>query len=181
MRLRENGRRMRSFGPRGTQAFKRQQLAFVAPSGAIFLSNSHRGTLRVTRLRPSGRLDAGFGRVGTAVVRLPFSTGSLVEPVAADAKGRVLLAGFTRGSEASRKGKGSDHFSLAIARLLPDGRIDNSFGEGGWVFSAVPKPLEVTSSTASIDSQGRLVLGATVTAPGQPQGGYLLARYLLGP
>lgn len=166
IRLREDGQRMRGFGPRGTQAFKRADFSFVARSGAIFLADPHRRTLRITRLRPSGRLDSGFGRGGTAGVRLPLAVGNHVSPVAADAEGRVLLAGFLgRDEPFSGPKKGPRHPSLA----------------GGWIITAVPEPLEVTSTAATLDAQGRLLLAAAVTAPDQPQGGYLLARYLLGP
>lgn len=180
IRLREDGQRMRGFGPRGTQAFKRADFSFVADSGAIFLADQHRRTLRITRLRPSGRLDSRFGRGGTAGVRLPLAVGNHMEPVATDAQGRVLLAGFLGRDEPFSR-KGPKHPSLVVARLLPDGRVDPSFGEAGWITTAVPEPLEVTSTAANLDPQGRLLLSAAVTAPGQDQGGYLLARYLLGP
>jgi len=181
IRLREDGQRMRGFGPRGTQAFKRQHLAFVAPSGAIFLADQHRRTLRVTRLRPSGDLDTGFGRAGTAAVRLPVAAGNHVRLVGADAEGRVLLAGFLGRNDPFSETKGPKHPSLVVARLLPDGRMDSSFGEGGWIITKVPEPLEVTSTAATLDPQGRLLLAVTDTAPEQTEGGYLLARYLLGP
>jgi len=181
VRLREDGRRMWGFGPRGTQAFKRADQSFVAHSGAIFLADQHRHTLRVTRLRPSGDLDPGFGRAGTAGVRLPLAVGNHVSPVAADAQGRVLLAGFLGRDDPFSGTKGPKHPSLAVARLLPDGRMDPSFGEGGWIITAVPEPLEVTSTAATLDPQGRLLLSALITAPDQARGGYLLARYLLGP
>jgi uncharacterized delta-60 repeat protein len=182
IRLSENGQRMRGFGPRGTQAFKRADLSFVAHSGAILLADQHGRTLRVTRLRPSGDLDTGFGRGGTAGVRLPLAVGNHVSPVAADAEGRVLLAGFLGRDKPFRGPKeGPKHPSLAVARLPPDGRMDPSFGEGGWIITGVPEPLELTSTAATLDPQGRLLLAATVTAPDQARGGYLLARYLLGP
>jgi uncharacterized delta-60 repeat protein len=180
IRLREDGQRMRGFGPRGTQAFRRSHLAFVAHSGAIFLAYQHKRTLRLTRLRPSGDRDTGFGRGGTAGVRLPVAVGNHVRPAAADAEGRVLIAGFL-GRNDPFGTKGPKHPSLAVARLLPDGRMDPSFGEGGWIITGVPEPLQVTSTAAALDPQGRLLLAATVTAPDQAQGGYLLARYLLGP
>jgi hypothetical protein len=173
---------MRGFGPHGTQAFKRSELSFVAPSGAIVLADQHHRTLRVTRLRPSGDLDTGFGLRGTAGVRLPLAVGNHVSPVAADAKGRVLLAGFLgRDEPFSGPKEGPRHPSLAVARLLPDGRLDPSFGQGGWIITAVPEPLEVSSTAATLDSQGRLLLTASVTAPAETREGYLLARYLLGP
>ena len=181
IRLREDGRRMRGFGPRGMQAFERSHLAFVAHSGAIFLADQHRRKLRVTRLRPSGDLDTGFGPGGTAGVRLPLAVGNHVRPVAADAEGRVLLAGFLGRDKPFGGAKGPEHPSLAVARLLPDGRMDPSFGENGWIITGVPEPLEVTSTAATLDPQGRFLLASTVTAPDQTQGGYLLARYLLGP
>lgn len=180
VRLRANGRRMRRFGPRGTRAFPRSRLALVARSGAIVLSGDHGRTLRVTRLRPAGRPDRRFGPDGTTRVRLPAAFGDHVRPVAADRRGRIVLAGFLGRVTPFRGERGPRHPYLAVARLLPDGRLDRSLGEGGWIIDRVPEPLEVTSTAAALDPQGRLLLAASVTAPGQDQGGYLLARYLLG-
>lgn len=181
IRLRANGARMRRFGPRGTRAFRRVRLAFAAPSGAVVLASRHRRTLRVARVGLSGRPDKRFGTDGTARVRLPVAFGNHVWPVAADAQGRILLAGFLGRGEPFRGERGPKHSFLVVARLLPDGRMDPSFGDGGWIIGRVPEPLAVTSTAATLDPQGRLLLAATVTAPDQEQGGYLLARYLLGP
>jgi hypothetical protein len=69
--------------------------------------------------------------------------------------------------------------TLAVDRLLPDGRPDRSLGDGGWILDRVPGTDEVGVNTAALDPQGRLLLAATITAPGQTEGGYLLARFLL--
>jgi hypothetical protein len=101
---------------------------------------------------------------------LPGGNDSHVGPVAVDTRGRIILAGYI----------GEKHSSLVVGRLLPDGRQDENFGEGGWIITPVPDSFEVKSTAATIDPQGRLLVAAGVTAQGQHENGYLLARFLLG-
>jgi uncharacterized delta-60 repeat protein len=178
-RLDANGQGLAGFGSRGIEALERNlDLDFVAPAGAMFLDHVKGRTLEVVRIGLSGHPDGGFGDGGTAKVRL--AVGAHVHPVGVDAKGRVLLAGFIgRGPYPSIGPKGLKP-TLLVGRLRRDGRLDKSFGQGGWIRDPVPGALEVGASTAEIDPQGRLLLAATVTARGQSSGGYLLARFLLG-
>jgi len=183
VRLRADGQLVRRFGERGSRTFgELLRLALVAPSGAMILTHRDGRTLEVVRIGLSGRRDKRFGHNGTARVRLPVAVGAHVMPVAVDAHGRILLAGFLGSSDPNPLPNSGvpEHPSLAVARLLPDGRMDFAFGERGWIIDRVPEPLEVGSTAATLDPQGRLLIAATVTAPDQSQGGYLLARYLLG-
>jgi uncharacterized delta-60 repeat protein len=169
-RLGADGRPLRGFGHDGVRTIAEGLTPdFVAPSGAMFLSRRDGRTLRVVKVGLAGRTDLAFGRGGDAGIHLP-TPGALVKVAGVDAKGRVLLAGFT----------GPRQPSLLVTRLRPDGRLDRSFGKGGWIRARVPGSLEVGAATAALDSRGRLLLAATVTAPGRTSGGYLLARFLLG-
>lgn len=93
-RLGENGERLTGFGSDGIRVFKRLNLAVLEPSGAMILSYRRDQTLSVARLRRDGRRDESFGKGGMAKVHLPLEVGFHVRPVAVDARGRILLAGF---------------------------------------------------------------------------------------
>ncbi|MFT3865510.1 MAG: hypothetical protein QM729_14660 [Solirubrobacterales bacterium] len=182
-RLRADGEPMGRFGSHGSTTLGRNlKFDFVTPSGAMILSHLSGRTLEVVRVGLSGRPDGSFGNHGTAEVRLPVAAGAHVRPVAVDAKGRIVLAGVVgaNGAYPVLSSKISRPPTLAVGRLLPDGRPDRSLGDGGWILDPVPGTDEVGVSTASLDPQGRLLLAATITAPGQAEGGYLLARFLLG-
>lgn len=182
-RLRANGEPMRRFGLHGSTTLSQNlDFDFVTPSGAMILSHLSGRTLRVVRIGLSGRPDGSFGDHGTAKVRLPVAAGAHVRPVAMDARGRIVLAGVVgaNGAYPVLSSKISRPPTLTVGRLLRDGRLDRSLGDGGWILDRVPGNDEVGVNAASLDPQGRLLLAATITAPGQAQGGYLLARFLLG-
>ena len=67
-----------------------------------------------------------------------------------------------------------------MSRLLPDGSLDAGFGDHGRIVTWFASPLELNSATATLDPQGLLLVAGTVIAPHR-RGGYVLARYLLGP
>jgi len=137
VRYRRDGSFDRSFGRRGivTQKpnFRRggDVLHDVAiePSGRIVAvgargehgfgqSNGHPSGL-VVAYRPDGRVDRSFGKGGRVLFPAPGGHGEYtgLKSVEVLGDGRLLVAGY--------------HFgSLFVARLLPDGRLDRSFGGG---------------------------------------------------
>jgi uncharacterized delta-60 repeat protein len=182
-RLGADGAPLGRFGSHGSTTLRQNlDLDFVTPSGAMILSHLSGRTLKVVRIGLSGRPDGSFGDHGTAKVRLPVAAGAHVRPVGVDAKGRIVLAGLVgaNGAYPVLSSNISRPPTLTVGRLLPDGRPDRSLGDGGWILDRVPGTDEVGVSTAALDRQGRLLLAATITAPGQGEGGYLLARFLLG-
>jgi uncharacterized delta-60 repeat protein len=78
----------------------------------------------VRRLQPSGAVDPSFGEGGVSAT-LPLHDAS----VAVDAEGRILVAGETSIGPCGKSGIPAFH--AVLARLLPDGRLDPGFGEGG--------------------------------------------------
>jgi uncharacterized delta-60 repeat protein len=178
-RLDANGHAVGSFGSYGIEQVHRNlHLDFVTPAGAIVLSHRSGRRLDVVRIGLSGRPDGDFG--ARAKVHLP--AGAHIRPVGVDAKGRIVLAGVVgaNGLYPVLSSKIARPPTLAVARLLPDGRLDRSFGEDGWLLVRVPGADEIGANRAALDSQGRLLIAATITAPGEASGGYLLARLLLG-
>jgi len=171
VRLSADGSR-RGFGKRAAIRLKEQWLALVEPSGALLIEGFRGRQRELARILPTGARDKGFGRAGLARVRLPRGMAFGVRPVAVDAAGRILLVGYS----------GTHHGTVVVGRLLANGRLDPSFGEGGWIVTPVPDHFAVGSTAASLDPQGRLLVAAAGTgAPADAGNGYLLARFLLGP
>jgi uncharacterized delta-60 repeat protein len=84
------------------------------------------GCFMLARYRPDGSLDPGFGEGG--VVRTPFGLlhGARAFDVSLAPDGRIVAAGFVQ-----KGGDGQDSSHFAVARYLPDGRLDQSFSRDG--------------------------------------------------
>ena len=84
------------------------------------------GCFVLARYRPDGSLDPGFGEGG--VVRTPFGLlhGAQAFDVSIMPDGRIVAAGFVQ-----KGGDGKDSSYFAVARYLPDGRLDQSFSRDG--------------------------------------------------
>lgn len=67
---------------------------------------------------PSGRIDQGFGEGGSASLLVPpGSSSAAIADVLVDSQGRLVVVG-------------SADNDVLVARYLPDGRLDSSFGGG---------------------------------------------------
>jgi uncharacterized delta-60 repeat protein len=179
IRLDEDGGRLASFGQAGTVHVQAFELALVEPSGATILTRSNHGLLELRRRGPKGRPDRSFGRDGLAKLPLPGARGAAVEPVAVDAEGRILTAGSIGVQEERSRHKGRS--TIVVGRLLPDGRPDPSFGEGGWILTRLAPGVELEEGTAALDPGGRLLVPGVTRTSKEALAGYVLARYLLGP
>lgn len=127
-RHRPDGRPDMSFGDRGRVLLHRGPPASVDPLQVVrapdedFIVVGVRGIERrhvfLQRINPDGRLDRRFGRDGTVDLE---GAGSVPVTIAVDANGKLVVA-------VSSKKRGT-----AVLRLLPDGRLDRSFGRSGMV------------------------------------------------
>jgi uncharacterized delta-60 repeat protein len=130
MRFRPGGALDTSFGdggaaviPLGFQGDEANAVD-VRPNGTIVaVGTDDRERFVVTRILPSGALDATFG--GDGVVRTPLAARFLVaSDLAIQPDGRIVVVGEA----------GTDlHSKWAVARFRPNGRRDRSFGEDGMV------------------------------------------------
>lgn len=101
----------------------------------------------VARYLPDGALDTTFGEDGRAQVGFGGSL-AILRTVEVDAEGRILLTGSSFNLAA---GMGT----FAMSRLLPDGSLDPSFGDGGRVLTKLGMS---GANEASIDVEGRIVV-----------------------
>ena len=165
-----NGNRLPRFGEHGALRLSQLRLGLVEPRGASIVYGYQGRKIDLARIGANGRRSRGFGRHGLAALPLPPGAASAVRPVAVDANGRILLVGHT----------GGRHSALVIGRVLPDGRLDAGFGDGGWLTSPVPGSFEIGALAASLDPTGRLLVAAGGIQLGESENSYLVARFLLG-
>lgn len=100
----------------------------------------------VARLTTSGILDTSFGLQGRVIV--PVGSGEdELRDIAVQADGKILLAGTVYGPGTADAG---------VVRLLSDGTLDSSFGQGGKAIIAQSSPAFVQK--VLVDGQGRILV-----------------------
>lgn len=122
-----SGRVLLAFGDSAT-ASEATSLA-IQPNGRMLVAGSYRPAsggkqFAVARLLGDGSPDASFALTGR--VSVDFDAGAagdaVATGVAVDRNGRIVLGGH------AQIGGNSD---FALARLLPNGQLDDAFGDGG--------------------------------------------------
>ncbi|QWP77037.1 hypothetical protein J5226_01120 [Lysobacter sp. K5869] len=104
----------------------------------------------ILRLGEDGRLDPGFGdrgRVLTDFQGVSSSYNASALSVAIQGDGRIVVVGVLRGVGAA----------TALARYLPDGRPDPSFGEGGR-YASYSEALRPGGNMIAVQADGGLLV-----------------------
>jgi len=135
-------------------------------------------TVEVARLTPNGRPDRGFGTRGKAVVVTPGGAGGQLASIAADGRGRLLLAGTMTAVKAGRghREKPRRQRLFVLMRVTAGGRLDRAFGPGGRVAARFGS-RNASGSQVLLDSQGRAVVIGTYGRYGHE--GVAVARYAI--
>lgn len=112
----------------------------------------------LARLLSNGQLDANFDADGRATIAfdLGASKNDQLSGLAIQADGRLVVAGGADTSPTS----GSPNFDMAVARVLPNGALDATFGIGGRVlvpFDRVANGSDLAYAVA-VQPDGKLVL-----------------------
>jgi uncharacterized delta-60 repeat protein len=127
----------------------------------LFRDNGMQRGVQLSRYARSGRLDPSFGSGGTltTVIRSPASKDQGdVSSIAVDDAGRIVVAGEIPAVNGDFQGG-------FVARFLPDGSVDTSFGRGG-VATAIPGG---GFNALAIDRRGRIVAAGFGHSPRRPQ------------
>lgn len=120
----------------------------------------------VARFLPSGALDPSFGSGGTVTTAFTAQAGAAAVDISTD--GRFVVAGTVLlGTE----------FGVALARYLPDGQLDSTFGTGGQV-ETLAGMRSVSVAGAVLQPDGRVVIGGDARLTATSGNLLLTARFL---
>lgn len=152
-------------GGTGGEAYAVQVLS----DGKILLAGSSaygaEADFAVLRLQPDGTLDPAFGHNGKVAVPLGDRE-DIPHAMALDAQNRIVVAGEYNVGQQTMFG---------VIRLMPDGALDTTFGDGGKVLFPAGDP-SFSARGVAIDGEGRIVLGGKAYANGKT--GFAAARLL---
>jgi uncharacterized delta-60 repeat protein len=169
----------RSFGTDGSAPFPSVPVLEVGgPVNALAVDSSGRilatvedtqsGRLVVARFLSNGQLDTSFGTAGIASVKPIDGTSEVIgRDIAVRPDGRILIA--TQMVYSSQVG-----FWAGFAQLLPNGALDVSFGEAGFV-SVKPAPNLVANPKSMVLLPDGSAIQGGMTQPGVLVGTALLA------
>jgi uncharacterized delta-60 repeat protein len=113
----------------------------VDSSERILLGGQYDGSFGLFRLSPTGTLDPTFGDAGVAQTRPSPGTGGIASLII-QGDGRLIGLGLATA--------GSKTGSIAAARYLQTGRLDESFGASGQVSTPPPPNADLGATSAVI-------------------------------
>jgi uncharacterized delta-60 repeat protein len=120
----------------------------------------HDTRFALTRLNTDGTLDKSFGRKGKLTTQFRTDTWSFATKVLVQPDDRVIAVGYSEGFPTRKNVPVPDQ--IAMARYLPDGRLDSEFGERGLVQFEVPHGPTVSRveiNTAALQNDGKILAG----------------------
>ena len=125
----------------------------LQPDGKIVLAGyDSNSDFAVARLMPDGKLDPDFdgdSGTGNGVVHTPVTPSSdMAKAVAVDKQGRIVVAG----------GAAKD---VAVARYLPNGKLDKTFSGDGYIVDLTPNVPDEAWAVAAEDD-GVIVAGESM-------------------
>ncbi len=149
-------------GPTKGIALQNDGKIVVITTGTV---NSAPG-IAIIRYNSNGSLDSSFGTGG--ISNTPISGIAQANKVIIQPDGKIVVVGFT----------GTSNYQQFVARYLPNGTLDISFGSGGIAPINIPGNLTAGLSIALQDDGKILTGGAMATMPNDPNPStaYLLTR-----
>jgi uncharacterized delta-60 repeat protein len=125
----------------------------------------------IVRYNPNGSLDGTFGTSGVARATFPGSRcGCNLHDLAVQRDGRIVAVGWR-----FRGGDAQDDMLLAIARFLPDGRLDPSFSRDGRLSFDFGYGDDLASSVA-VQPNGRIVVGGVASYRYRTEADFMVLR-----
>ena len=134
----------------------------ILMGGCVTLPGQDGYVLLIARVDTDGKVDTTFGIGGRTTVDLPTQNEMITKLIALP-DGKILIAGnaFFGDSYAF-----PDSTAVFVGRLLSDGRVDSTFGTGGFLY----RRYEYTCKSSLIgdivlDSKGRITLSGASYSP----------------
>lgn len=146
----------------GTSADQANALA-LQPDGKIIAAGFSQGStldFALVRYSPDGSLDTGFGSGG----KVTTAVGASLTSLALQPDGKIVAAG---------RGWNGSNYVFELARYLPNGSLDTSFGNGGIVVTAVPS-ADAGIFAVALQPDGKIVVAGDVYSVFDE---FALARY----
>jgi uncharacterized delta-60 repeat protein len=156
----------------------------LLPNGKILVAGvsdaSGSKDFALARYNPDGTLDPTFGRGGLLTERSHSLTADIIRGLAVQPDGRIVVAGVTYDDVATLGPNGD----FMVARYLPDGRNDLTFGIGGVMTTDIGDSSYDEPYAVVLQPDGKIVLGGYTNAgngPGVLFGADQLALARYGP
>ena len=125
----------------------------------------------IVRYNPNGVIDGSFGVSGVARATFPgFRCGCDLLDLAVQRNGRLVAVGWR-----FRGGDAQDDMLLAVARFLPDGRLDRSFSRDGRISFDFGYGDDYASAVA-VQPDGRIVVGGMAQHRYRTENDFLVVR-----
>jgi uncharacterized delta-60 repeat protein len=137
----------------------------VVAGRSLFGLQGQGGDIALARYNRDGSVDLTFGESGRVLTAFPGGVAG-ASAVKLTADGKIVVGGSTGGGLAS---------DFALARYLPDGALDASFGSGGRVVTPISSDTDWLLELAA-QPDGKLV-AAGYSYRSLSQGHIALARY----
>ncbi len=137
----------------------------VQPDGRILLAGTSRDDFALVRYTAAGSLDASFGSAGWLRTDF-FGSADEAKAVAVQADGRIMVAGYAMNGT---------QYDFALARYLPDGSLDASFGGDGKVTDDLTGDQDQIKAIA-IQPDGKIIAVGSVKN-GSRLHDFAVARY----
>jgi len=138
----------------------------------VTIDDGNEGNMHLARFNGDGSLDPSFGSGGIVTITRPWGFGSGFGALAIQQDGRILIAGTAPNPFAYD----GDFF---VARLRPDGTLDDGFGVGGFVMTDVgTDPSEYQDIVyALLEQPDGKIVAAGGSYDGNWKGPLALVRY----
>jgi uncharacterized delta-60 repeat protein len=148
-----------------------KQIALGRQGSILALQTSLPPRGAITRLRANGLLDPSFGRAGSA--QLPVGHTS---SITIDTRNRILVAGGGAWTTWKKK-----VHQVVLARLDQRGRLDATFGHGGYVGTKFGHRIRVAPLEVLVDGRGHVILACAFWHHHDiSQNGLVIVRFKLG-
>src|SRR5262245_31560230 len=136
----------------------------IQPDGKILVAgysdaNGSDRDFALVRYTSDGRVDTTFGTSGTGMVLTDFAqSDDEIRAIALQSDGKIVVAGMS-------------DVAFALARYLPNGQLDTSFGAGGKVTTTFGNAGSAQAVGVAIQSDGKIAVGGAVDT------NFVAARY----
>jgi uncharacterized delta-60 repeat protein len=165
--------RAASWRPPGADAVTTQRDGKLVVLGVTWSEEERESDFVLARYTAAGRLDRGFGAGGAVLTSFAGPSNDTPVAVVVQGDGRIVAVGSTGSWDGGSR-------MLALARYLPDGRLDPGFGGDGTVVTRFhAQAVSNGIGAVAVQADGRIVVVGTTALPGRARpGDFALARFL---